>query len=82
MTQTIWFSFLLCIASAKNGSISLLNLDTDDITWNDCSNEYFSSNFNIPDNTNLESILGSGMDVHNSEPENAGRELPGTSAGN
>uniref|UniRef100_A0AAF5PQT0 C2H2-type domain-containing protein n=1 Tax=Wuchereria bancrofti TaxID=6293 RepID=A0AAF5PQT0_WUCBA len=82
MTQTIWFSFLLCIASAKNGSISLLNLDTDDTTWDDCSNEYFSSNFNILDNTNLESILGSSMDVHNSEPENAGRELPGTSAGN
>ncbi|KAK6100988.1 Zinc finger C2H2 type family protein [Brugia pahangi] len=82
MTQIIWFSFLLCIVLAENETISLLNLDIDDITWDDCSNGYFSTSFNILDNSNLESILGSSIDAHKREPENTGRELPGTSAGN
>ncbi|VIO90760.1 Uncharacterized protein BM_BM17366 [Brugia malayi] len=82
MTQIIWLSFLLCIVLAENGTISLLNLDIDDITWDDCSNGYFSTSFNILDNSNLESILGSSIDVHKRDPENTGRELPGSSARN
>ncbi|VIO90747.1 Zinc finger, C2H2 type family protein [Brugia malayi] len=82
MIQIIWLSFLICIVLAENETISLLNLDIDDITWDDCSNGYFSTNFNILDSTNLESILGSSIDAHKSEPRNTGRELPGTSAGN
>ncbi|KAK6100941.1 hypothetical protein QQG55_2660 [Brugia pahangi] len=81
MIQLIWFSFLLCIVLAENGTISLLNLDIDDITWDDCSNGYFSTSFNILDNSNLESILGSSIDAHKREPENTGRELSGTPAG-
>uniref|UniRef100_A8QH01 Zinc finger, C2H2 type family protein n=1 Tax=Brugia malayi TaxID=6279 RepID=A8QH01_BRUMA len=71
MTQIIWLSFLLCTVLAENGTISLLNLDIDDITWDDCSNGYFSTSFNILDNSNLESILDSGMDIHNNELENS-----------
>uniref|UniRef100_A8PE55 Uncharacterized protein n=1 Tax=Brugia malayi TaxID=6279 RepID=A8PE55_BRUMA len=82
MTQIIWLSFLLCTVLAENETISLLNLDIDNITWDDCSNGYFSTSFNILDNSNLESILGSSIDVHKREPENTGRELPGTSARN
>ncbi|VIO90746.1 Zinc finger, C2H2 type family protein [Brugia malayi] len=82
MTQIIWLSFLLCTVLAENETISLLNLDIDDITWDDCSNGYFSTSFNILDNSNLESILGSSIDAHKREPENTGRELPGTSARN
>ncbi|KAK6100929.1 Zinc finger C2H2 type family protein [Brugia pahangi] len=75
MIQIIWFSFLLYIVLAKNGSISPLNLDIDDITWDDCSNGYFSTSFNILDNSNLESILGSGIDIHNSELEISAENL-------
>uniref|UniRef100_A0A7I4NNG7 Zinc finger, C2H2 type family protein n=1 Tax=Brugia malayi TaxID=6279 RepID=A0A7I4NNG7_BRUMA len=75
MTQIIWFSFLLWIASAENGSISLLNLDIDDNIWDDCSNGYFSNSFNILDNSNLESILGSDMDAHNSKLGNSADNL-------
>ncbi|VIO90710.1 Zinc finger, C2H2 type family protein [Brugia malayi] len=75
MIQIIWFSFLLCIVLAKNGSISPLNLDIDDITWDDCSNGYFSTSSNILDNSNLESILGSGMDIHNNELEISAENL-------
>nr|CDQ03931.1 Bm10650 [Brugia malayi] len=82
MMQPIWFSVLLCIVLAENGTISPLNLDIDDITWDDCSNGYFSTSFNILDNSNLESILGSSIDAHKRESENTGRELPGTSARN
>ncbi|KAK6101092.1 hypothetical protein QQG55_3350 [Brugia pahangi] len=78
MAQIIWLSFLLCIASANNGTICLLNLD--DIAWDDCSNEYFSTSFNILDNIDLDPILGSHTFVYNNEPRNTGGDLPGRSA--
>ncbi|VDM19980.1 unnamed protein product [Wuchereria bancrofti] len=74
MTQIIWFSFLLCIASAETslqlrkglkistktrGNSEVVSISLVTAIW---------SRFWIQ-----------ATDVHNSEPENTGKELPGTS---
>uniref|UniRef100_A0AAF5Q6G9 Uncharacterized protein n=1 Tax=Wuchereria bancrofti TaxID=6293 RepID=A0AAF5Q6G9_WUCBA len=54
MTPIIWLNLLLCIASDKNETFSLLNLDTGDITHLD-----ISDSFDIPDYNNFGPLFNS-----------------------
>uniref|UniRef100_A0AAF5Q523 Uncharacterized protein n=1 Tax=Wuchereria bancrofti TaxID=6293 RepID=A0AAF5Q523_WUCBA len=54
MTPIIWLNLLLCIASDKNETFSLLNPDTGDITHLD-----ISDSFDIPDYNNFEPLFNS-----------------------